>query len=265
MSTQKVITELSNEQEAWIPTYREKWRLIENQTESVDCGKTTEAINAAYLISGYSEPDILLYGNPFTAIKEALLIKNFKSYLGRDIHTKLSKRVFDHILHSLKHQLDDKLFIKLRNQTLYTNPPYYSTFDNPQPCYFPHSVMTCLEHQLLADLEKANPDLEFSEISYFTSCISRPAERASWACLFDFCISVLKLHHDKKKWTVIQELIQNCGFLFQYENVCICCNRPSKLSFDAENLLHADGEPALLLTDGYSVYAHHGRSPFNDW
>ena len=74
-----------------------------------------------------------------------------------------------------------------------------------------------------------------------------------------------KLHHDKKKWQVIQHLIQNCGLLFQYENVCIACSRPSKLSFDDENLLHADGEPALQFIDGYGIYANHGKSPFNNW
>jgi hypothetical protein len=77
-------------------------------------------------------------------------------------------------------------------------------------------------------------------------------------CLFDFCISVLNLHYDRQKWLVIHNLIQNCGFLFEYENVCIACDRPSKLSFDADNLLHAEGEPALQFADGYGVYADRG-------
>lgn len=220
--------------------------------------------NAAYSVSGYSEPEILLYDNPLIAIQEVTYIEDFKSYLGHNIRTKFSKRVFDHIQYGLVQQLDYKFFIRLRNQTLYTEPPYYSTHDKPQPYYFPYSVMTCLEHQLVADLEKTKPELEFSDISYFTSCVSRPAEWAGWAGLFDFYISVLKLHHDKKKWQVIQQLIQNCGFLLQYENVCIACNRPSKLSYDEENLLHADGEPALQFADGYGIYADHGKSPFSD-
>lgn len=265
MSNRKIVAELTDEQEALIPGYREKWRLIQNQIESIDRVRITEIINAAYSISGYSEPEILLYDNPFAAIQKATRIKNFKSYLGRNVSTKFSKRVFDHIQHSLTQQLDYKFFIRLRNQTIHTEFPYYSTSDKPQPCYFPHSVITCLKHQLLTDLEKNSPGLDFSEISYFTSCISRPAEWAGWACLFDFCISVLKLHHDRKKWIVIQQLIQNCGFLFQYENICIVCNRPSKLSFDAESLLDADGEPALQFADGYSVYANHGKSPFSNW
>ncbi|MEL7246738.1 MAG: DUF6745 domain-containing protein, partial [Cyanobacteria bacterium J06573_2] len=54
-------------------------------------------------------------------------------------------------------------------------------------------------------------------------------------------------------------LIQHCGFIFQFEKVCICCNRPSKLSFDTQNQLHGEGEPAMKFRDGFSVYACHGE------
>jgi hypothetical protein len=265
MSDRKIVGELTDQQEALIPEYREKWRLIENQIESINRPKTIEAINAAYSSSSYSEPEILWYDDPFIAIQELTRIENFKSYLGSSIRTKFFKRVFDHVQHSLTQQLEYKFFIRLRNQTTHTEFPYYSTFDKPQPYYFHFSVIQCLIDQLLVDLEKTCPQLEFSDISYFTDCIFRPAEWANWACLFDFCISVLKLHHDRKKWTVIQQLIQNCGFLLLYENVCIACGRPSKLLFDAENRLHADEEPALQFARGYSVYANHGKSPFNNW
>lgn len=265
MPSHKLVTELTDEQEALISEYREKWRSIQNRVDSIDRIKVTETINAAYLISGFPEPEILFYGNPLAAIQEVTRIENFKNYLGRDIHIKFSNRVFEHLQHILTRQLDYKFFIRLRNQTLYTKFPYYSTSENSQPCYFPYSVMTCLEHQLITDLEKKKPELDFSDISYFTNCISRPAQWAGWGCFFDFCISVLKLQHDKNKWQIIQHLIQNCGFLFWYENVCIACERPSKLSYDEENLLHADGEPALQFPDGYGVYAHHGRYPFNEW
>lgn len=265
MSNRKIVAALTAEQEALIPEYREKWRSIQNQVENIDRAKVIETINAGYSISGHAEPKILLYDNPLIAIQEVTRIKNFKIYLGRDIRTKFSKRVFAHVQHSLMQQLDYNFFIRLRNQTTHIEFPYYSTHDKPQSCYFPYSIITCLEQQLVADLEKTSPKLEFGDISYFTRCVSRPAEWASLACLFDFCISVLKLHHDKKKWQVIQHLIQNCGLLFQYENVCIACSRPSKLSFDDENLLHADGEPALQFADGYGIYANHGKSPFNNW
>ncbi|HLO49930.1 MAG TPA: hypothetical protein VK211_16050, partial [Kamptonema sp.] len=241
------------------PLYRDKWRSIEMSTESIDREKVAAVIKAAYAVSDFPEPEILFYNNPLTAIEKTLAIENFKTYLGRDIHIKFMKRVDDHIAHGIRRQLDDKLFIRLRNQVQHPEFPHYWTDSNPLISYFPYGVIRCIEHQLIADLDK--PELEFSDISYFTRNLNRPAEGAIWGCVFDFCISVLNLQHDKKKWNVVQELMQHCGFVFKFEKVCIVCDRPCKLSFDQENKLHAEGEPALQFAEGYSVYAWHGRHP----
>ncbi|MEH2092043.1 DUF6745 domain-containing protein [Nostoc sp.] len=257
-----IITELSDEQEAMLPIYRDKWRSIQISTESIQQEKVAAVIKAAYAVSDYPEPEILFYSSPMTAIEKILAIGNFKTYLGRDIHSKFSKRVLDHLLHGIQQQLEQHLFIRLRNQIQHPEFPYYSTHSHPQVSYFPYTG-TCLERQLITDLDKLK--LEFTDISYFTSSLSRPAEWAIWSCMLDFCISVINLQHDKKKWNVIQDLMQYCDLIFQFEKVCIVCDRPCKLSFDAENLLHAEGEPALKFADGYSVYARHGRHPSEEY
>ena len=75
---------------------------------------------------------------------------------------------------------------------------------------------------------------------------------------FDFCISVLSCEHDQRKWEAYQSLVKDCGWIFPFENVCVVCDRPVKLSVDSEQRLHAEGEPALQYADGYSLYAYHG-------
>jgi hypothetical protein len=70
MSNRKIVGDLTDQQEALIPEYREKWRSIENQVENIDQNKAIEIIKAAYSISSYSEPEILWYSNPFAAIQE---------------------------------------------------------------------------------------------------------------------------------------------------------------------------------------------------
>jgi internalin A len=55
-----------------------------------------------------------------------------------------------------------------------------------------------------------------------------------------------------------QQLFENCGWIFPFEKVCLVCDRPLHLRFDAENRLHAEGEPAIAFADGYSLYFHHG-------
>ena len=253
MLKQKILTDLYSEQEVLIPAYCEKWRLTENSMQPIDRDKAAKAIKTAYQISGFAEPEIWFYSNPLQAIQSISDIEGFLSYLGRDLHIKFLKRVFDHLQHLIERQLSPPLFIRLRNQTLHPSVPYYPKQCNSLPYYFPGSVLNCLKSQLIADFTKLNPELEYSDISYFTSCLARPAEWAIWACMFDFCISVLKLSRDIQKWQVIQQLIHETGFLFPYERVCIACERPSRLSFDEDNLLHASGQPALKFADNYSV------------
>ncbi|WP_225977437.1 DUF6745 domain-containing protein [Nostoc sp. CENA543] len=101
-------------------------------------------------------------------------------------------------------------------------------------------------------------EVEYIDILYLTQPLTRTADWAIWGCMLDFCISVLGLHHDKKKWRVFQDLIQYCGLISKFEKVCIVCDRPCKLSFNQDNILHAEGEAAIQFPDGYSIYVHHG-------
>jgi len=68
----RIIAELSPEQEAMLPSYRDKWRSIAMLTESIDREKVTAVIKAAYMVSGYYEPEILFYSSPMEAIKKAI-------------------------------------------------------------------------------------------------------------------------------------------------------------------------------------------------
>ncbi len=97
----RIITELSPEQEAMLPSYRDKWRSIAMLTEPIDREKVAAIIKAAYMVSGYGEPEISFYSSPMEAIKKVVAVENFKAYLGCDIHIKFIKRVTDHLQHQI--------------------------------------------------------------------------------------------------------------------------------------------------------------------
>ncbi|BAZ51806.1 hypothetical protein NIES4103_44640 [Nostoc sp. NIES-4103] len=252
----RIITELTEEQEAMIAIYRDKWRKIAISTEPINHEKVAAVIKAAYAVSDYSEPKILFYSNPLIAIQKVLAIENFKAYLGRNIHIKFLKRVIEHIQHGINQQLEYELFIRLRNQIQFPEFPYYPTASHPQTSYFPYGIKQRIEQQLITDLNQY--EIEFTDLLHLTQPLTRTAEWAILGCMLDFCISVLAINHDKKKWQVFQDLIQYCGLISKYEKVCIVCERPCKVSFDQENILHAEGEAAVQFADGYSVYAYHG-------
>jgi hypothetical protein len=203
----------------------------------------------------------LFYESPFAAIQEILAIDFFKTYLGKDIRSKFSKRVSHHLLHGLRQQFEEVTYTKLQNKIHYPDFPHYWTEDNQIISYFPHAfeILKCMEIQLVDDL--VNSGLDFADILDFTNNMIIAPNWALLSCILDFCISVLNVGYDNKKWQVLQDLIQHCGFIFQFENVCICCNRPCKLSFDNNKRLHGENEPAIQFRDGFSVYACHGEHP----
>jgi len=78
-------------------------------------------------------------------------------------------------------------------------------------------------------------------------------------CFYDFCISVFDLPHNQKKWEIFQNIVKSCGWIFDYNHVCIVSNRPTLLSYDEQNNLHeSNGKPAIEYADGFKVHAHHG-------
>lgn len=264
MPKKSIITTLTPEQESLIPIYRDKWLPISYSTAPLDREREIAAIEAAYRLSDYPEPEILFYDNPLKAIQSIARVgERPHDYLGRDLTIKFSKRVFDHLTNIINRQITFDLQVKLGNQMRYSDPPYYWTEKNPIIRNFP-CESKCLQQQLIIDLDKFNPELEYQYTSAFTDWITRPAAWACIACKLDFCISVLKLEYDQQRWDAIQQLIQHCGFLMRFERVCIAFPRPTKMLFDENKQLHGDQESALEFPDGYSVYAHHGKQPDYD-
>lgn len=100
-------------------------------------------------------------------------------------------------------------------------------------------------------------DTEQEIVSLIDCCIS-PTKILLNGIDKDFCISVLNCTHDSIKWNLFQAIIKDCGWIFTFEKICIVCDRPLHLRFDNQDRLHAEGEPAIEFTDGYSVYSYHG-------
>ena len=77
----------------------------------------------------------------------------------------------------------------------------------------------------------------------------------SWV---DFCIEVLELDCDRSLYSAFKVLVENCGWIYPFEKKCFVCDRPRRLNFDSEYLLHAEGQPAIEFADNFSVYCYRG-------
>lgn len=53
-------------------------------------------------------------------------------------------------------------------------------------------------------------------------------------------------------------LVKHCGWIFGVNNLCIICERPTKILVNEDNQLHGEGETAVEFSDGFSIYAFNG-------
>lgn len=278
MSQQK-ITKLTPEQEALIPVYQEKWRAIALSTGSINRQKSTEAVDSAYIAIGLYLPHILFFNSPYEGLgkleqrlvsqsKKGLYTLLYKQWESRcknsDLRYKLNtlnrlmslgeelqKQLDNKLYTELKHQLEDRLQNQLQN-LLYKSSQLYRQMELD---LYGWDFL-----ELLAMVNSRDVQV-FPEYSPLEQLFKDTIQPELWACtgsLYDFCISVLNCHHDEKKWQAFQLLVKNCGWLIGFEKICIVCDRPTKLSLDNQNRLHAEGEPAISFADGYSLYSYHG-------
>ena len=76
--------------------------------------------------------------------------------------------------------------------------------------------------------------------------------------LIDFASEVLGCSVNQAEWNAFRSLYVDCGPMLTFENMCFVFERPTKLSFDEERRLHAEGEPAIAFDDGYGQYCFQG-------
>jgi hypothetical protein len=237
-----MITQLTPEQEALIPVYREKWLRIAFSTERIDRQKATEAIKTAYLAIGVKEPALLFFDSPYEGLNSVLKQIEIRSLgrrlqseqLGRRLENRLSWLKFmPELYEQISVEIRLKLWRELEDVRLY-------------------ELESALENKLR---EPGSLKSYFFRSKLSNCCWPR------YDSVSDFCVSVLECKSSRVKWEARQQLDKHCSLLFPYEKVCFVCDRPTKLSFDSENLLHAEDEPAIQFADGYSLYFHHGGTP----
>ncbi|MGK7955758.1 MAG: hypothetical protein AB4063_10935, partial [Crocosphaera sp.] len=80
---QNLITELTLEQKALIPVYREKWQKIALSTEPINRQKAESAIKLTYALMGDPNPEIVFSDSPHAAF-DILLNKIWQRWESKD-------------------------------------------------------------------------------------------------------------------------------------------------------------------------------------
>lgn len=211
-------------QRAWI--IYEKWKIIAESTDRIDKKLATDAVKSVYHATSFSQPsEILFCDSPYDARKKVQEVIKLYEEQGRNIN---------HIFRYFKIELIIRPSNSIRHQ-LY-KLPYINDKQNNQK--HPSYTLSVAQIKLL-----------------FKVSIQFWSHYAWW---FEFCYSVLKCNYSLEKWQSLQLLVQNCGYIIPYENICFICERPVQLLFKQDMILHSLTKPAVVFRDGYQIFAING-------
>ena len=243
--------ELSPSQTAAIDIYKTKWHsiLINNQNKPIQPELASKSIESFYLAANFDKPEIIFFDNPLVAIKELINTQDFKTILGKQINTKLTKRIYEHNNKLVSRQLTSVVFNQLINYTIFIEYPRLP----PNDCtaYFPTNASLYISQHLEKDFCKLGFD--YVDRSYFIQSILRPLDLISDICRLDFCIDHLNLQHDRKKWQILENLILHSGFMFTFEKICLVCDRPLKITFSNNDFLQIDNKIEIIYPGDYKI------------
>ncbi|MGE5658167.1 MAG: DUF6745 domain-containing protein [Actinomycetota bacterium] len=240
------IEKLTSEQKALLKVYREKWRAIALSTNPINRQQATETIKQTYALLKFQEPEVVFFESPHSALcsLEPLLGSKMGGELGREMRSKLHSEVYNKLRTQLKRELENELYKQLYN-------PLYNQLMSQLYILLMSELYSQFNHKLVGQF------YSFLRIQFDDNCVVSELSNChgSWV---DFCISALNLECDYDKWAVFQSLAKDCGWIYPFDQICFVCDRPVKLSFDEQQRLHAEGEPAVQFADGFSIYAYHG-------
>ncbi|MGL5875518.1 MAG: DUF6745 domain-containing protein [Xenococcaceae cyanobacterium] len=244
------IDKLTPEQEALIPVYREKWRKIALSTERIDRDKAAEAVKAVYAAIELEEPEIIFFESPNLALNYfEKRICDFQT-----IDLKISRQ--DNPIHPDLYRCSWDDIINKQN---YFEKKDISLLD----CfhiYLKNKIQDYLYEYLFVRLNIDNSYLfELSmQLDYIDTNIIILPFWCQYLCFLDFSISVLCCDYFLEEWAILKLLIKHCDWIYPCQDICGISDRPTKISFDDRNFLHAEGKPAIQYADGFSLYSYHG-------
>ncbi|MCP6762372.1 MAG: hypothetical protein NHB32_27305 [Fischerella sp. CENA71] len=253
---------LNPEQENLIKIYQHKWKNIALSTKRIDRQKAAEVVKEVYAFCGLAIPEIIFCESPYEAMSktlpssESLIISPLIQRL-----LQLRSRILKLFPEQARFHQNHLVIERPANVNVHINTTLYYGFI---------SYMKSLEQQFQVDLgylTELEIEVNLSELYHqlqielgeqYDSNFIPAANFCSYCSWLDFWKSALNYTGDQELLQLFQSLAKSCGWIFPYKKVAVVCDRPTKLCFDRDNHLHAEGETAIEFTDGYKLYAYHG-------
>jgi len=253
----KKIEQLTAEQAAYLPIFREEWLRVGLSTDRVDKEASTDAIKRLYAAGGYDEPLIMHFDSPWQCIMSINFIKNMGVLKDQNLWQSLKQDLWQSLGQNLGPSLGQSLGQDLGQnlwQSLGQNLGQSLGQSLGQDLW--QSLGQNLGQSLKQSLEQ-NPQYVST---YFWGGID-----AYWLAWAEFAekigVPIAKQDH----LHAYIDFAKSSGVSYFYPEVAFVSDRPICIHKDDEARLHCEDGPALAFKDGYGVYTWHGTNIPSEW
>ncbi len=199
-----------------------------------------EAIDLAYSCLGLKPPQqILLFNNPFDAVKWMV---NNKDKLDKVLASDEIWRKFSKLIIHFASERTAEIIVHAQ-EILWTE------IDDISEISFAisNAVSFAMVNEELSAIEQ-----DFIGLTLYNNSIS------IWHLKYlAFYAYLQALGVDCSKVKGMWETAKHCGIWWAYKDIAIVTAKPSVITLDSENRLHAEGKPSVVY-EGFHIYAYHG-------
>ena len=250
--TSKLRIPITGELEIMIRDCRKKWMCIEVSRERINLERAKEATISLYVSLGLSEPEFVLARSPYEALQQII-------YLQINLQEQSLKTLIESKLKAEK--------IPISGLVQWSMLLNHSNNNGDWNLHLQKKMMQqIIARQIGIKIIENNGFVSKNYSLYLsylvnyqlnTNCIM-PYLWSDVAAWVDFQSNALKVIDSQKVSYHFWKVIQECGWIFPFKDICVICDRPLKMNLDNQYRLHGEGEPAVEYADGFSIYAYQG-------
>ena len=224
---------LTPNQKTLIPRYRYKWSKIAFSTDKCKRNLVKSYINRAYKYLKVRKTEVIFFNSPLLAQKYAIDNK-LKAHLRKPFADNICKYAC-----TLNSYIDKRIINEVDKEMNYIDDSY--TYYRSNYRHLTNPVVDRIRQKFGRVIKCIKPE------SFIVSVATQ-----------DYLLFNFDCGEETERIKIFVRIMENCGWIYPYEEVCLVCERPINLHLDENYLLHAEGKPAIEYADGFYIYAHHG-------
>ena len=248
-----MINELTPEQKADLPIFRQQWLDIGLSTKPVDRGESTLAVKRLYAAGGHDEPLVIHLDSPMQCIlaidilqglgelKEANLMENLRANLWANLRANLRANLWANLGDNLGDNLWENLMANLWG-----------------------NLRANLMENLWANLW-ANLRANLWENTKYTQTYFWGGMDAYWLAWVEFAAKIGVQIEKSEHFHAYIQYAKTSGVSYFYPGFAFVSDRPDAIRKDDETRMHCEDGPALSYRDGYAVHCWHGQNIPSEW